>query len=37
MSREIIEAAWDNRELLQQESTQNAIRSIIEQLDEVFA
>lgn len=34
MSREIIEAAWDNRELLQQESTQNAIRSIIEQLDE---
>ncbi|MDG1822781.1 MAG: 2,3,4,5-tetrahydropyridine-2,6-dicarboxylate N-succinyltransferase [Flavobacteriaceae bacterium] len=34
MSREIIEAAWDNRELLQQEPTQNAIRSIIEQLDE---
>ena len=34
MSREIIEAAWDNRELLQQELTQNAIRSIIEQLDE---
>lgn len=34
MSREIIEAAWDNRELLQEESTQHAIRSIIDQLDQ---
>jgi 2,3,4,5-tetrahydropyridine-2-carboxylate N-succinyltransferase len=34
MSREIIEAAWDNRDLLQQEDTQNAIRSVIDQLDQ---
>ena len=34
MSRALIEAAWDNRALLQEEETQNAIRSIIDQLDE---
>ena len=34
MSRLIIEAAWDNRALLQEEETQNAIRSIIDQLDQ---
>lgn len=34
MSREIIEAAWENRDLLQQEDTQNAIRSVINQLDQ---
>lgn len=28
-----IEAAWDNRELLKEESTQTAIREVIEQLD----
>lgn len=33
MSREIIEAAWDNRDLLQEEATQHAIRSVIDQLD----
>jgi 2,3,4,5-tetrahydropyridine-2-carboxylate N-succinyltransferase len=31
--RSIIETAWDNRELLQQENTQSAIRSVIEKLD----
>lgn len=31
--RAIIEAAWDDRSLLEQEETQNAIRSVIEQLD----
>ena len=31
--REIIEAAWEDRSLLEQESTQNTIRSVIEQLD----
>lgn len=34
MSREIIEAAWENRDLLQQEDTKNAIRSVIDQLDQ---
>lgn len=34
MSREIIEAAWDNRELLQEEATQHAIHSVIDQLDQ---
>ena len=33
MSREIIEAAWEDRALLQEEKTQDAIRSIIDQLD----
>jgi 2,3,4,5-tetrahydropyridine-2-carboxylate N-succinyltransferase len=32
--REIIEAAWEDRGLLEQEETQNAIRFIIKQLDE---
>ena len=31
--RAIIEAAWEDRSLLEQEETQNAIRSIIKQLD----
>src|SRR6218665_2274506 len=31
--KEIIAAAWDNRELLQQEETQKAIRQVIEELD----
>jgi 2,3,4,5-tetrahydropyridine-2-carboxylate N-succinyltransferase len=31
--REIIEAAWEDRSLLEQESTQNTIRAVIEQLD----
>jgi 2,3,4,5-tetrahydropyridine-2-carboxylate N-succinyltransferase len=31
--RSIIETAWNNRELLQQENTQSAIRSVIEKLD----
>ena len=31
--REIIEKAWDNRELLQEEATQNAIREVIELID----
>jgi 2,3,4,5-tetrahydropyridine-2-carboxylate N-succinyltransferase len=31
--REIIEAAWEDRSLLEKESTQTAIRSLIEQLD----
>jgi len=31
--RAIIEAAWEDRSLLKQEETQNAIRSIIKQLD----
>jgi len=34
MSRALIEAAWDNRALLQEEETQHAIRAIINQLDE---
>ena len=34
MSRALIEAAWENRALLQEEETQNAIRSIIDQLDQ---
>ena len=34
MSRALIEAAWDNRALLQEEEIQAAIRSIIEQLDQ---
>ena len=32
--RAIIEAAWEDRSLLEQKKTQNAIRSIITQLDE---
>ncbi len=32
--QQIIEAAWDNRELLKEEKTQQAIRSVIERLDE---
>ena len=31
--RDIIEAAWEDRSLLEQESTQNTIRQVIEQLD----
>ncbi len=31
--REIIEKAWDNREMLQEESVQNTIREVIELLD----
>ncbi|MFH6771644.1 2,3,4,5-tetrahydropyridine-2,6-dicarboxylate N-succinyltransferase [Gaetbulibacter aestuarii] len=31
--RNTIEQAWENRDLLQQESTQKAIRSVIDQLD----
>ncbi|MBI3500813.1 MAG: 2,3,4,5-tetrahydropyridine-2,6-dicarboxylate N-succinyltransferase [Bacteroidetes bacterium] len=31
--KEIIESAWNNRELLKQEKIQNAIREVIEQLD----
>jgi len=31
--REIIEQAWENRELLKDESVQNAIRDVIEQID----
>jgi len=31
--REIIENAWQNRELLKDQSTQQAIRDVIEQLD----
>ena len=31
--REIIEKAWDNRELLQEEATQTAIREVIELID----
>ncbi|MEL0274932.1 MAG: 2,3,4,5-tetrahydropyridine-2,6-dicarboxylate N-succinyltransferase [Flavobacteriaceae bacterium] len=31
--REIIEAAWEDRSLLEQESTQSTIRQVIEQLD----
>ena len=34
MSRAIIEAAWDDRALLQEEETQKAIRSVIDQLDQ---
>lgn len=32
--REIIENAWENRDLLKQETTQNAIREVIKLLDE---
>ena len=31
--RDIIEAAWDDRSLLEQKETQTAIRAVIEQLD----
>ena len=31
--KDIIEAAWEDRSLLEQESTQNTIRQVIEQLD----
>lgn len=31
--RSTIEAAWDNRELLHTEATQNAIRAVVEELD----
>lgn len=31
--KEIIESAWNNRELLKEENTQQAIRQVIEQLD----
>ena len=34
MNRVIIEAAWDDRALLQVEETQQAIRSVIDQLDQ---
>jgi 2,3,4,5-tetrahydropyridine-2-carboxylate N-succinyltransferase len=33
MQKEIIEQAWENRELLKEKETQNAIREIIEELD----
>jgi len=32
--KNIIEAGWENRSLLQDEKTQEAIRSVINQLDE---
>ena len=32
--REIIETAWDNRELLKEEATTNAIRKVVDLLDE---
>ncbi|WP_027421166.1 2,3,4,5-tetrahydropyridine-2,6-dicarboxylate N-succinyltransferase [Crocinitomix catalasitica] len=32
--RDIIEAAWDNRELLKEKATQRAIEAVIQQLDE---
>ena len=32
--RDIIEAAWDNRELLKEKATQQAIEAVIQQLDE---
>ena len=31
--KQIIEAAWDNRELLKNQETRDAIRNVIEQLD----
>ena len=31
--REIIESAWDNRDLLQQDETKNAVRAVVDQLD----
>ena len=31
--REIIEAAWENRSLLEEQNTQDTIRAVIEQLD----
>ncbi|MGZ6539911.1 MAG: 2,3,4,5-tetrahydropyridine-2,6-dicarboxylate N-succinyltransferase, partial [Bacteroidia bacterium] len=31
--QQIIEAAWENRELLKDEKTQNTIREVVEQLD----
>ena len=31
--KEIIESAWENRELLKEEATQEVIREVIEQLD----
>ena len=34
MSRTIIEAAWEDRALLQEEETQQAVRSVIDQLDQ---
>ena len=34
LMRAIIETAWEDRSLLEQEETQNAIRSIVKQLDE---
>lgn len=32
--REIVESAWDNRELLKDENTQNAIRKVIDLIDQ---
>ena len=32
--REIIERAWEDRELLKEETTQNAIRNVIDQIDQ---
>ena len=34
MMREIIESAWNNRDLLEESETQETIRSVIEQLDQ---
>ena len=34
MTREIIESAWNNRDLLEESETQETIRSVIEQLDQ---
>ena len=31
--REIIEAAWEDRSLLEQQTTQDSIRAVIDQLD----
>ena len=32
--KDIIESAWENRSLLEEEATQEAIRTVIRQLDE---
>ena len=34
--QQIIESAWSNRELLKEAETQNAIRKVIDFLDEVI-
>ena len=32
--KEIIESAWENRELLKEKATQEVVRGVIEQLDQ---